>query len=52
MDDPEFFKNKKKSIGLPDYTISERKIASGKLEKSLRINRFILLYKKVIYNSM
>ena len=40
------------SIGLPDYTISERKIASGELEKSLRINRFIPLNKKVIYDSM
>ena len=39
-------------IGVPGYHLSEEKIITGELEKSVCINTIIMLTKKVIYNAM
>ena len=39
-------------LGIPVYTITDAKIATGELEKSICINNIILLTTKVTYNFM
>ena len=39
-------------LGVPEYNLTESKIVTGELEKSICINSILLLTKKVIYNAM